>query len=158
MQTTIQTVDVIAHLIELSVAPVFLIAGVAGLLNVFTSRMSRIIDRLEKIDNFISNQKTIEDKKNAEKKLLKRRSFLTKRLQYINYSIFLSTVTGLLIAMVIVTMFASTLFEFKDKVFISSLFILAMFSLILSLSLFLLETQFTTSFIKCKKTSLKSNS
>ncbi|KAB7888857.1 DUF2721 domain-containing protein [Poseidonibacter ostreae] len=155
MQTTIETVDTVAHLIQLSVAPVFLIAGVAGLLNVFTGRMARIVDRLEKVDSYIANQKTIEDREKAEEKLFQRRIFLTKRLQNINYSIFFSTTTGLLIAMVIVTMFLSTLFAFKDSIFISSLFIIAMISLILSLFLFLREIHFTTSFIKNKKTRLK---
>lgn len=155
MQTSIQTVDTLAHLIQLAVAPVFLIAGVAGLLNVFTGRMARIIDRLEKVDSYITNQKTIEDRKKAEKKLFKRRLFLAKRLQNINYSIFFSTTTGLLIAMVIVTMFLSTLFSFEDSIFISSLFILAMLSLILSLFLFLREIHFTTSFINSEKTRLK---
>lgn len=155
MQTTIETVDTVAHLIQLSVAPVFLIAGVAGLLNVFTGRMARIIDRLEKVDSYIANQETIEDREKAEEKLFQRRIFLTKRLQNINYSIFFSTTTGLLIAMVIVTMFLSTLFAFKDSIFISALFIIAMISLILSLFLFLREIHFTTSFIKNKKTRLK---
>lgn len=45
------TIDTITQLIQVSVAPVFLIAGVAGLLNVFTGRLARIIDRLEKLDN-----------------------------------------------------------------------------------------------------------
>lgn len=148
---TIQTVNSLAYLIQLSVAPVFLIAGVAGLLNVFTGRMARIIDRLEKVDNYIENQKTVENRKKAEKKLFKRRVFLTKRLQNINYSIFFSTTTGLLIAMVIVTMFLSTLFSFEDSIFISILFIVAMLSLVLSLFLFLREIYFTTSFIKSKK-------
>lgn len=34
----------ISTLIQLSVAPVFLLAGVAGLLNVFIGRLARIID------------------------------------------------------------------------------------------------------------------
>ena len=33
-------VTTISHFIQLSVAPVFLLAGVAGLLNVFTGRLS----------------------------------------------------------------------------------------------------------------------
>ena len=44
--------DTIVHLIQLSVAPVFLLAGVAGLLNVFTGRLTRIVDKLEKIEAY----------------------------------------------------------------------------------------------------------
>ena len=37
--------DKIAHIIQLSVAPVFLLTGVATLLNVLSGRLARIIDR-----------------------------------------------------------------------------------------------------------------
>ncbi|MGA1940864.1 DUF2721 domain-containing protein [Arcobacter sp. YIC-310] len=151
----INNVNTVAQLIQLAVAPVFLLAGVAGLLNVFTGRLSRIIDKLEKIDNFISNQKTKEDEEKAIEKYKDRRRFLTMRMQNINYSIFFGTSTGLLIAMVIVTMFLSALFKFEDSLFIASLFIIAMLSFILSLILFLREIYYTTSFINKKKTTLK---
>lgn len=148
MNTTIQTIDSVAHFIQLAVAPVFLIAGVAGLLNVFTGRMARIIDRLEKIDNYISKQKNLEDEKKAEKKFSEKRSSLIKRMKNINYAIFLCTTTGFLIAIVIVTMFLSTLFSFRVSEIIASLFIFGMISLIISLFLFLREIYCTISSIR----------
>ena len=36
---------VIAHAIQLSIAPVFLLTGIAGLLGVMATRLGRIIDR-----------------------------------------------------------------------------------------------------------------
>lgn len=150
-----ETVNTIAHLIQLSVAPVFLLAGVAGLLNVFTGRMARIIDRLEKVDSYVNNQKCEEDEKKAEEKLKDRRKFLVMRMKNINYAIFFCTTTGLLIAMVIVTMFLSALMKFEDSFFIPMLFILAMVSLVFSLLLFLREIYHTTSFIRSKKSLLR---
>ena len=156
METLTQdTVNTVAELIQLSVAPVFLLAGVAGLLNVFTGRLSRIIDKLEKVDYYVANQKTEELKLKAEEKLSERRRFLTMRMQNTNYAIFFCTTTGLLIAMVIVTMFLSALFDFKDSLFIATLFIVAMLSFIVSLILFLREIYYTTSFIKSKKATLQ---
>ena len=38
-------VTAIAHAIQLAVAPVFLLTGVASILSVLTNRLSRIIDR-----------------------------------------------------------------------------------------------------------------
>ena len=38
-------IDEIAHLIQLSVAPVFLLTGIGTLLNVLSGRLARIIDR-----------------------------------------------------------------------------------------------------------------
>ncbi|WP_108061384.1 DUF2721 domain-containing protein [Poseidonibacter lekithochrous] len=152
---THETVNTVSQLIQLAVAPVFLLAGVAGLLNVFTGRLSRIIDKLEKIDNYVANQKTPEAVEKAEEKLSERRRFLTMRMQNTNYAIFFCTTTGLLIALVIVTMFLSSLFDFKDSIFIATLFIIAMISFIMSLLLFLREIYYTTSFIKSKKATLK---
>src|SRR5215831_2047605 len=36
---------IIAHAIQLAIAPVFLLTGIAGLLNVMAGRLARIIDR-----------------------------------------------------------------------------------------------------------------
>jgi hypothetical protein len=148
-------VNTVSHLIQLSVAPVFLLAGVAGLLNVFTGRLARIIDKVEKIDAGIENKKTQEAKKLAEEKSKERRLSLTIRMQNINRSISLCTMTGLLIALVIVTMFLSSILQFDGSAIIATLFIFAMLSLILSLILFQKEIFFTTSFLKKKEQSIK---
>lgn len=148
-------VNTVSHLIQLSVAPVFLLAAVAGLLNVFTGRLARIIDKVEKLDAMIENKKTTEAKEKAHQKSKERRLSLTTRMQNINHSISLCTMTGLLIALVIVTMFLSSIMQFDGSVFIATLFIFAMLSLITSLVLFQKEIFFTTSFIKKKKASIK---
>ena len=145
------TVTIITTLIQLSVAPVFLLAGVAGLLNVFTGRMSRIIDKLEKLDNFVTSQKKKDSNYTIDKDLSKRRKFLIMRMQNINKSIFFCTSTGFMVAMVILTIFSSALFSFNGEILISILFILSMIFLIISLLLFLSEIYFTTSFINTKK-------
>ena len=138
-------ITTISTLIELSVAPVFLLAGVAGLLNVFIGRLTRIIDKLERIDR-LDNTKDI----------LKRRVFLVMRMQNTNLAIFFCTATGLMVALVILTIFFSALLSFSGEIFISILFILAMFFLIIALLLFLREIYFTTSYIKTKKTDIYS--
>ncbi|MDZ7817466.1 MAG: DUF2721 domain-containing protein [Aliarcobacter sp.] len=145
------SVNTVSQLIQLSVAPVFLLAGVAGLLNVFTGRLSRIIDKVDKLDKYEDeNHGNIKDEKLIAK-LAQRRKFLTMRMKNTNLAILFCTSTGLLIAMVIVTMFLSAIFGFKDSLFIAILFITAMISLILSLFLFLREIFYTTSFIKSKQ-------
>jgi hypothetical protein len=39
-------VESLARAIQLSVSPVFLLAGISGLLGVLTTRLSRVVDRL----------------------------------------------------------------------------------------------------------------
>ena len=145
------TVNSVSQLIQLSVAPVFLLAGVAGLLNVFTGRLSRIIDKVDKLDKYEDEHQLINKKDEDILKLKQRRKFLTLRMKNTNLAILFATSTGLLISLVIVTMFLSAIFQFKDSIFIASLFILAMICLIISLFLFLKEIFYTTSFIKSKK-------
>ena len=131
------SINSVSQLIQLSVAPVFLLAGVAGLLNVFTGRLSRIIDKVDKLNKYENeNQKLLEDEK-ALSKIALRRKFLTMRMKNTNLAILFCTFTGLLIAMVIVTMFLSAIFQFKDSLFVAILFIAAMICLIISLLLFL---------------------
>ena len=144
-------VNTVSQLIQLSVAPVFLLAGVAGLLNVFTGRLSRIIDKVDKLDKYEDeNQNLFKDEKTILK-MTQRRKFLTMRMRNTNLAILFATSTGLLISLVIVTMFLSAIFEFKDSIFIATLFIFAMISLIISLLLFLREIFYTTSFIRTKQ-------
>ena len=142
-------VNTVSQLIQLSVAPVFLLAGVAGLLNVFTGRLSRIIDKVDKLDKY-EEENILKDEKSILK-ITQRRDFLTMRMKNTNLAILFSTSTGLLVAMVIVTMFLSAIFNFKYFLFIAILFILAMICLIISLFLFLREIFYTTSFINKKQ-------
>ncbi len=145
------SVNSVSQLIQLSVAPVFLLAGVAGLLNVFTGRLSRIIDKVDKLDKYEDEHLNMNKTDEEILKLKQRRNFLTMRMRNTNLAILFCTSTGLLIALVIVTMFLGAVFEFKDSVLIVLLFISAMLCLIISLFLFLREIFYTTSFIKSKK-------
>ena len=138
----------VSHLIQLSVAPVFLLAGVGALLNVFTGRLSRIIDKVERLDQY---ENATKNNNEPFKEMKQRREFLTMRMKNTNLAILFCTTTGLLISLVIVTMFLSALLAFKSAIFISILFILAMVCLSISLMLFLKEIFFTTTFIKSKK-------
>jgi CBS domain containing-hemolysin-like protein len=140
-------VNTVSELIKLSVAPVFLLAAVAGLLNVFLGRLTRIIDKLEKLDKTQENKKNISHNDDSKQ----RRSFLVMRMGNTNLAILFCTTTGLLVALVIVTMFLSAMMSFNASTLISVLFILAMTSLILSLIVFLREIFYTTSFIRAKK-------
>ena len=137
-------VHTVSELIQLSVAPVFLLAGVAGLLNVFTGRLARIMDQVYKLDAY-------ERENEISSYSVSRRKFLTMRMFNINLAIFFSTATGLFVALVIVIMFLSTLLDFETSVIISVLFIFAMSSIIIALLVFLREIHYTTSFIKTKR-------
>ncbi|OCL82140.1 DUF2721 domain-containing protein [Arcobacter porcinus] len=152
MLDAVVEINSIPSMIQLSVAPVFLLAGVAGLLNVFTGRLVRIIDKVDKLDKF-EYDKEAEGKIDNDLKLLikDRRNFLTMRMNNTNRAIFFGTTTGLFIALVIITIFLSSFFHFKYTILIAILFILGMSTLVISLILFLRELFYTTTFINNKK-------
>jgi len=142
--TDVNAVQTVSELIQLSVAPVFLLAAVAGLLNVLTGRLMRIMDHVYRLD-------AKEKSEPITQEMITRRKFLTMRMSNINLAILFCTATGLLVALVILTMFLSTLLNFSISFVIAIFFVLAMLSLIISLSVFLKEIHYTTSFIKTQK-------
>ena len=141
-------VNSVAHLIQLSVAPVFLLAAVAGLLNVFVGRLVRIIDKIEKLQLFEEKKVQVDADFKMSEKMISRKAFLHKRLKSTNYAIALITSAGLMVALVIITMFLSAMLNFVNGTLISTFFILAMIFLISSLLLFLKEISYTTYFAK----------
>jgi len=150
MNTMMDTdvVNSVARFIQLSVAPVFLLAAVAGLLNVFVGRLTRIIDKIEKLQLFEEKKMQVDADFKMSEKMISRKDFLLKRLRTTNIAIALITSAGLMVALVIVTMFLSAMLDFENGTLISSFFILAMLFLISSLLLFLKEISYTTYFAK----------
>jgi hypothetical protein len=47
--TSVAPLDTVAHIIQLALTPVFLLSGIAALLNVFATRLSRVADRVDQI-------------------------------------------------------------------------------------------------------------
>jgi hypothetical protein len=76
------------------------------------------------------------------------------RMQNTNKAIFFCTATGFMIALVILTIFASSLISLDAHFIISILFIISMACLIIALLLFLREIYYTTSFIKVKRNNI----
>ena len=52
------SIEAVAEVIRLAVAPVFLFAGIAGLLGVLSTRLARIIDRARVIERRIPAAKS----------------------------------------------------------------------------------------------------
>ena len=133
MEELLQPSD-IATVIQLAVAPVFLLTGIAGTLNVLSIRMSRIIDRGRVLNDRSCASGTPEHAEvDNEQRLLARRSRL------INRAMALCTLSSLLVCLVIVMLFLDAMFPLRQEKFIASLFIGALLSLICALLLFLRE-------------------
>jgi predicted RND superfamily exporter protein len=134
MEALLQQASDIATVIQLAVAPVFLLAGIAGTLNVLATRLSRIIDRGRVLNDKPYAADTPEFVEvDGEQRLLARRSRL------INRAIAFSTMSSLFVCLVIVVLFLDAMFSLRLEKLIAAMFILALLSLISALLLFLRE-------------------
>jgi len=130
-------IDQIAHLIQLSIAPVFLLTGIGTMLNVLSGRLARIVDRARALEQRLDTPDT-----HHIALIMKERRVLEKRGRLIHHAIKLSTTSALLICAVIAALFASSMLHYSTGLIISGLFIAAMLALIVSLTLFLREVYF----------------
>jgi len=126
--------DVIAQSIRDAIAPVFLMSGVATMLSVTTSRLSRIVDRYRALIN--ANPQTAITA--AELVIMYRRS------RVMHWAIAACTICALLVCLVIAVMFIGTEFDFTPVHAISCLFVASMIALITGLLLFLYEVHLAT--------------
>jgi hypothetical protein len=114
----------VGHVIQLSIAPVFLLTGVATKLGVLTNRLGRIIDRTRVLEDRLRNKP--DDEYREELEVLYTRSHL------INYAITSSTACGLLICLVIAMLFLADTANLQLGQVIAAFFVLAMLALISS--------------------------
>jgi len=130
-------IDAIAHIIQLSIAPVFLLTGVGTLLNVLSGRLARIIDRARVLE-----QRFDTPEPPRAPAIISELHILEKRGMLIYHAIKLSTTSALLGCFVIAALFASSMVHYATHWIITGLFIAAMLTSIVSLTLFLREVYF----------------
>ena|GEM_PF-242349 len=129
-------VSVVAHTIQLAVAPVFLLAGIGGFLNVCTSRLARVIDRARAIEALVP-----ESVGEEHDRLIAEIRILDRRITIVNAAIFLSVLAALLISGVVIVLFASNLTDASLGTLIALLFMGSMISIAIAFAMFLIETR-----------------
>ena len=125
----------IAHLIQSSVAPVFLLTGVAASLGVLTNRLSRIVDRARTLEELLAGHPGEAPRLHADLAVLARRA------NFINIAISLSTIAALLVALVVVSLFANAFFASELSVLIALLFVGSMVCLSAAYIAFFVEVR-----------------
>lgn len=136
----IASIESISHVISLAVAPVFLLAGIAGLLGVLSTRLGRITDRARVVERRIP-EATDPDQ---EKILSDEAASLWERTRLTNWAIRLCGLGALAVCLVIVTLFVGELVSFNIAFAVAALFVGAMIFLISGLILFLREVRIAT--------------
>lgn len=121
-------IDDINKIIQLAIAPVFLLSGIGTQLVVLTNRLARIIDRA----------RVLEEEFDTEAHVMELGE-LHKRSHLINRSIALSTVCALLICLVIATLFLGDAMGLNLSKLIAAMFVIGILALTGSFIYFLRE-------------------
>lgn len=130
----LQRIDDIAHVIQLAVAPVFLLTAVGTLLAVLTNRLGRSVDRRRVLTSYLLNPEApLAGDARAELDVVERRVHL------IYSAIVLAVICAIFVCLLIATAFVGAFVETELSRSLGVLFVLAMLALIGCLSVFLRE-------------------
>lgn len=151
METLAWNIDTMAHVINISVAPVFLLAGISGLLMVLTNRLGRTIDRSRALQATTTGP-VLPEYKNV---IAKEKRNLLKRSRFINLAINLSTASALMVCFVIITLFLGSLIKINVALIVASLFIICMLFLVLAFFCFFMEVFIATRSLRTSLLSTK---
>ena len=124
----------VGQAIQLSVAPVFLLSSIGGMLAVLTSRLARVVDRA------LAAEARMMDLSSGDRtSSYDRLDTLGRRAKLVNRAITLCTITALLVCMVVGTLFVGAFLHFDTSIPVAVLFVGAMSSFIAGLLCFLRE-------------------
>ena len=124
----------ITHVIQLAVAPVFLLTAVGTMLAVLTNRLSRVVDR----SRVVENQLTALD---GESLALTHQELqvLARRIRLIYAAIALAVVCAIFVCLLIAAAFLGAFVSVDLSRLLGALFVLAMLALVAALTVFLRE-------------------
>ena len=138
------SIEAVAQVIQLSVAPVFLLAGIAGLLGVLSTRLARIIDRARVIERRIPAAKS-----DGQRTLMRRETkVLWRRIALINWAIRLCIAGALSVCLVIMALFLGEFVSVNIALIVAVLFVTAMVLIVTGLLFLLSEVSLSTSHMR----------
>ena len=152
----------IAHVIQSSIAPVFLFTGVAATLGVLTNRLARIVDRARVLEDRLEERlgdrlgdrpgdrpgDRLERRPGGVQHLNADLAVLARRARHINFAISLCALAALLVALMIVTLFANAFLGSELGVAIALLFVAAMVCLSAAYITFFIEVRQATAALR----------
>jgi uncharacterized protein DUF2721 len=131
-----------AHVIQLSVAPVFLLSAIGAMLSVMASRLARVIDRARALEA------EAETRPSHAAPIHDRLATLSRRAKLVSRAITLCTITALLVCSVIVVLFLGAFLGFDTSFTVALLFVAAMIAFFLGLVFFLREVFVATASLR----------
>jgi hypothetical protein len=130
------SVNTVAEIVRLAVAPVFLLSGIASFVNVCTSRLSRIVDRSRQVEPLLLASRGAE-----HERWLGELHVLDRRMSLVSWAISLSVLAAAMICAVVVLLFSASLTSLHVATAIALLFIGSMIAIGIGFAIFLVETR-----------------
>lgn len=130
------SVNTVADIVRIAVAPVFLLSGIASFVNVCTGRLSRIVDRSREIE-----PKLLASRGAEHDRWLRELHVLDRRMSLVSWAISLSVLSAVLICAVVVLLFSASLTRSHVATAIALLFIGSMIAIGVGFAIFLVETR-----------------
>jgi hypothetical protein len=93
-------IDLAAHVVQLALTPIFLLTGVASMLNVFTQRLARISDQVDKLEHGAT---TAAEKRPRQLARLRQRSHL------LDFAVLIAAIAGALTCGAAMTLFVGAI-------------------------------------------------
>ena len=129
------SVNTVAEIVRLALAPVFLLSGIGAFLNVLAARLSRIVDRSRQIEPMLLASRGMEhDRWLADLRVLDR------RMRLISWATALSVSSAILTCLVVILLFSANLVRTRLGTEIAWLFIGSMLTIGTGFAVFLWET------------------
>jgi hypothetical protein len=129
------SVNTVAEIVRLALAPVFLLSGIGAFLNVLAARLSRIVDRSRQIEPMLlASRGTEHDRWIMDLRILDR------RMRLISWATALSVSSAILTCLVVILLFSANLVRTRLGTEIAWLFIGSMLTIGTGFAVFLWET------------------
>ena len=127
-------INEITHVIQLAIAPVFLLTAVGTIIGVMVNRLARIVDRIRVLEDMLrdGNPETL---KREQEEL----DLLARRLRLIYLAVTCAVLCALFVGLLIAVAFVDAFMSLNLAKLVGVLFALAMLSFITSLIVFLRE-------------------
>lgn len=139
-------VTTIAQTIQLSLSPVFMLAGIGALLNVLAGRLSRVVDRARQVEQLHPRSTGPEHDRHVWELRL-----LNRRMSVINAALVLAVASAVMTCMVVALLFVAELVKLRIGTIVALSFILAMVLLITALGAFLVEVRMSLNAIRIRE-------
>jgi len=129
------SVNTVAEIVRLALAPVFLLSGIGAFLNVLAARLSRIVDRSREVGRIVLASRGEEHDRSVNDLRV-----LDRRMSLISWATGLAVTSAILTCLVVILLFAASLIRTRLGTEIAWLFIASMFSIGAAFVFFLVET------------------